>query len=47
MLEMGCFNVKLNVVALNNFNDDEFIDFVDFIKERNVEVRFIEFMPFD
>ena len=38
---------KLNVVAMRNFNDDELLDFVDFIKSRPVELRFIEFMPFD
>ena len=37
---------KLNVVAMKNFNDDEFCDFVDLTKERNLAVRFIEFMPF-
>lgn len=38
---------KLNVVAMRNFNDDEMLDFVQFIKERPIELRFIEFMPFD
>lgn len=28
------------------FNDDELIDFVTFTKDRNVDIRFIEYMPF-
>ena len=39
--------VKLNVVAMKGFNEDELCDFVEFVKERAMEVRFIEFMPFD
>ena len=32
---------------MRGVNDDEMSDFVDFTKERNVTVRFIEYMPFD
>ena len=32
---------------MKGFNCDELIDFVEFVKERPIEVRFIEFMPFD
>lgn len=32
---------------MKGFNDDEFYDFVEFVKDRPIEVRFIEFMPFD
>jgi cyclic pyranopterin phosphate synthase len=45
-IELGV-RTKLNVVAMRNFNDDELLDFVEFVKNRPVEVRFIEFMPFD
>jgi len=38
--------VKINVVALKNFNDDEICDFVDFALKNNVTIRFIEWMPF-
>ncbi len=38
--------IKLNVVALAGFNDDELIDFVEFVRDRPIQVRFIEFMPF-
>lgn len=46
LLDEG-FKVKLNVVLLKGFNDDEVIDFVAFTKDKPVSVRFIEFMPFD
>lgn len=41
------FKVKLNVVLMKGINDDELIDFIEFTKDRDVAVRFIEFMPFD
>ncbi|PTM10406.1 MAG: GTP 3',8-cyclase MoaA [Bacteroidetes bacterium] len=41
------FNVKLNSVLINGFNDNEIIDFIEFTKELPICVRFIEFMPFD
>ena len=40
------FNVKLNVVLIAGFNDDEIVDFINLTKDKNLEVRFIEFMPF-
>ncbi len=39
------FDVKLNVVAMQGVNDDEFVDFAKLAVEKGVEVRFIEFMP--
>ncbi len=41
------FNVKINVVVMKGLNDREIIDFVDWTKDLPVQVRFIEFMPFD
>lgn len=38
--------MKLNVVAMKGFNEDELCDFVEFVKDKQMEVRFIEFMPF-
>jgi cyclic pyranopterin phosphate synthase len=46
LLQEG-FKVKLNVVLMKAFNEDEIIPFIDFTKDKNVSVRFIEFMPFD
>ncbi len=41
------FRVKINAVLMKNFNEDEIVDFVALTKDRNINVRFIEFMPFD
>jgi cyclic pyranopterin phosphate synthase len=40
-------SIKLNVVALRGFNDDELMDFVALTKDNDITVRFIELMPFD
>lgn len=39
-------NVKINVVSAKNMNDSEIIDFVEFAIENDLNLRFIEFMPF-
>ncbi len=41
------FKVKVNVVLMKGFNEDEIIDFIEYTRHRNVSVRFIEFMPFN
>ncbi len=46
LLQEG-FGVKLNVVLIKGFNDDEIIDFIQLTEHQNLHVRFIEFMPFD
>ena len=43
---LGFSPVKINTVVMKGINDDEVIDFVEFAKDRNLNVRFIEFMPF-
>ncbi|CAH0586737.1 unnamed protein product [Chrysodeixis includens] len=45
-LQLGYSPVKINVVLMRGFNDDEICDFVEYTRDRDVEVRFIEFMPF-
>jgi molybdenum cofactor biosynthesis protein A len=47
LLDANGFQVKLNVVVIKGFNDNEIIDFIELTKERNIQIRFIEFMPFD
>lgn len=47
LLEANDFNVKLNVVVIKGFNDNEIVDFIEMTKDRNIQIRFIEFMPFD
>lgn len=38
---------QVNCVVMRGFNDDEICDFVELTREKPVNVRFIEFMPFD
>lgn len=38
--------VKLNVVVVKDLNEGEIFDFLELTKDRNLSVRFIEFMPF-
>jgi len=40
------FRVKINVVLIKGVNDDEIVDFVRWTEDRDLDVRFIEFMPF-
>jgi GTP 3',8-cyclase len=46
-LELGISPVKLNCVVIKNLNDAEVLDFVELTRNKPIEVRFIEFMPFD
>jgi len=45
-LEVG-IPTKINVVVMKGVNDMEIIDFINFGLKNNVEVRFIEAMPFN
>ncbi|XP_046987746.1 molybdenum cofactor biosynthesis protein 1-like [Schistocerca americana] len=38
--------VKIICVVMQGFNEDEVCSFVELTKEKNVDVRFIEYMPF-
>lgn len=40
------FNVKLNVVVMRGFNEDEIPEFIALSHHYPIELRFIEFMPF-
>lgn len=40
------FKVKINVVLIKGFNDNEIIDFINLTESLPIAVRFIEFMPF-
>ena len=39
--------VKLNVVVIKGFNDNESLDDTALTKAQKLQIRFIEFMPFD
>ena len=43
----GSLLLKINAVVLRGVNDDELIDFVAWTRDTPIEVRFIEYMPFD
>ncbi len=43
-IDLG-FKVKVNVVLMKNFNDNEIIDFCKLTKDLPIDVRFIELMP--
>ncbi|CAD6191065.1 unnamed protein product [Caenorhabditis auriculariae] len=38
--------VKLNTVVMNGKNEEEILDFVAVTKDKNLDIRFIEYMPF-
>ncbi|EDW19576.2 molybdenum cofactor biosynthesis protein 1 isoform X2 [Drosophila mojavensis] len=44
-IQLG-YRPKINCVLMRKFNEDEICDFVEFTRERPVDVRFIEYMPF-
>ncbi|KAJ8107431.1 hypothetical protein ONZ43_g6735 [Nemania bipapillata] len=39
--------LKINCVVMRGINDREIIPFVEMTREKDIEVRFIEYMPFD
>lgn len=43
-IDLG-FKVKINVVLIKGFNDDEIIDFINLTRYNKIQVRFIELMP--
>lgn len=45
-IEVGFSPVKINVVVVRGVNDDEILDFVEFVKDKPLFIRFIELMPF-
>jgi len=42
-LKVG-LGIKVNMVPLKGINDNEIVEILDFCKDRNIEVRFIEYM---
>jgi cyclic pyranopterin phosphate synthase len=41
------FKIKINVVLIRHFNDQEVLHFLKFCRDYPIDVRFIELMPFD
>ena len=46
LLLQNNFHVKVNVVVMNGYNENEICDFITWTKDVPVHIRFIEFMPF-
>ena len=46
-IELGFDPVKINCVVMRGMNESEILDFARFTRDRSVDVRFIEYMPFD
>jgi GTP 3',8-cyclase len=46
LIATDAVRTKINVVLMAGVNDDEIEDFVTYVEDRPVDVRFIEFMPF-
>ncbi|EIE21586.1 molybdenum cofactor biosynthesis prote [Coccomyxa subellipsoidea C-169] len=46
-VDLGYDPVKVNVVVMRGVNDDELCDFVELTRDAPLNVRFIEYMPFD
>lgn len=46
-IKMGLAPVKINCVVIRGVNDAEVLDFVEYTRDKPVDVRFIEYMPFD
>ncbi|MCL4129869.1 UNVERIFIED_CONTAM: hypothetical protein GTU68_052204, partial [Idotea baltica] len=46
-LEMGFSPVKINCVVMRGTNEEEINNFVWLTQKKNIDVRFIEYMPFD
>lgn len=48
MNKMGAgIKLKINCVVMRGVNDSQILPFVDMTRDRDMEVRFIEYMPFD
>lgn len=42
-----CCPLQVNCVVMRGLNEDELLDFVALTEKKPLEVRFIEYMPFD
>ncbi|KAM9465821.1 molybdenum cofactor biosynthesis protein 1 isoform 1-T1 [Clarias gariepinus] len=46
-IDLGYNPVKVNCVVMRGLNEDELLDFVTLTERKPLDVRFIEYMPFD
>lgn len=46
-VDYGYSPLKINCVVMRGVNDNEIVDFVKMTRDKPIQVRFIEYMPFD
>ncbi|XP_030051638.1 molybdenum cofactor biosynthesis protein 1 isoform X2 [Microcaecilia unicolor] len=46
-IDLGYTPLKVNCVVMRGLNEDELLDFVELTQKQPLEIRFIEYMPFD
>ena len=46
-IDAGFSKIRLNAIAMNGITENQIIPLVGFAREKNLELRFIEFMPLD
>uniref|UniRef100_A0A6B2L8C0 GTP 3',8-cyclase n=1 Tax=Arcella intermedia TaxID=1963864 RepID=A0A6B2L8C0_9EUKA len=46
-IQLGISPIKVNCVVIRGVNDDELLKFVEWTKTTPIQVRFIEYMPFE
>jgi len=46
-LQLGITPLKVNCVVMRGVNDDELPKFVEWTRQQSIQVRFIEYMPFE
>lgn len=46
-ISLGLRPLKINCVVIRGVNDQEVLDFIELTRNKPIEVRFIEYMPFD
>ena len=46
-LELGYSPLKINCVVMRGLNEDEILNFVKWTENKPLDIRFIEYMPFD
>jgi cyclic pyranopterin phosphate synthase len=45
--QAACFDVRLNAVAIRGMTEEEVVPLAEFARQRDLTLRFIEFMPLD
>jgi len=46
-IDLGYTPLKINCVIMRGLNEDELLDFVKWTEHKPLDIRFIEYMPFD